>query len=586
MTRPRTDARLFRIPDWRHLIDRHGKTATGLAACAALLGTLFFLGFNAYHATPPTARDARLWDGTTFERTASFCNAAPYPISVTVAYPGHHRQWGLDRLSDKEWAAFGLMGLDPSGRVRHLFDKAVLGHARDYDELIVESTKRLSPGECHDVAAQFRRGRERFFAAARMDDPRTADVVRAELFIQLNEPLPAPTVDTVGRHLRAQTPAIFTAELKQARYTKQIIPRCLLADNAEEAWRPLEVTVSDAEPQLEFVGGDRTPPISLSSGFICAEPVLPGHYRTTFEDRDFPLLARDGSPLERHNEALRRALSLANGLKRLQQDRAKAQEAESQFRQLLQRLETLPYWFAEVRDDNGRMRPGVRVEWVPDTDIYGEPIKLPRNALITHINNRPVFSVAEMLLYIYQHADSYNGGIDRQFSITYFDGKFLRETKGRHFFNQEYFTGDWSSTATWHGVISAGGIIPSASATCAIKAMRGEMRYPDGGNMDFGTCRWIEIQRKGMARQLASDSYRGGQILSGGVVALSRRTLGAFLLGELLRAEEASVSSGKVHFSQETPFSASVRGMLERGPAAPAVDPAAAPAIELLDETR
>lgn len=518
-----------------------------------------------YKATPEDARNLRRWDPRLIEHTGKACNGALYPIDVVIAYPRHERQIRPELIRDfgarrawREVAAGRGIAL-----IRDLYEQAILPHTHDYSSLTVEPTRTLQPGECSVATAEFRRGRERFFVAAHPTSDDMARQARQDvLYFQTGNiatnPAPADLVSRQIEVIRLNAPSRpFAATVRDL-----VLPACDLRDAQDTRWTPR----ASAAAEPIYVSGRARP-------FACMHPDETTGYFIGFDDPYAPVLSRNKKGWVIGQEAgLQRARAGAADLKQLWAERASAKAAQERFRGAWNLSRPLPYMFAQVADPNGPRYPGVFVESIPHQDLFGQPVSVPDGVWIMKVNGRPVFGEADLLDYVFAHANSRTAGIEKSISVEFFDGKTTRTGVSRYWFNPAYFRGNWSGVAAWHGFLDGYGFGTSATSTCMLSAGVGALadmlRGETTRRVSHEECRWVEIQRKGIARQFNNDSYNGAIWLalpfSGGVRAIgSRSTLKAASqggrAGRALNAvawEAAETALGDMALAPpETPFS-------------------------------
>lgn len=508
----------------------------------AFLGVIILCGYYAYQITPRELYDTRKWDSAVYEHVAKVCNASPYDIKATIAYPLHEKQIGLDLVPELNAKMFfhEVKAGHFEAFFKDIFRRAVLSHTQDYTKLQVLPEKTLKSGECESIKAIFRKGRERFFVHSRPADIDDAININKEVkrFID-NNGNPGNYEVSVSLKKSTQlnwpdenTAIIFADESSDNRswfeaffeesennapamtFTTSGIPQCELYDINHKTWAP----PIKASAGTDFSSGKER------IGFGCMAANNSHEFIAVFEAPGVPLVTVNNSKqITNLESALQNAATLARMVIERRENLAQAQKRQKEF---LTASEDKPllFLFGELDDPNNNTEEGIFLNSMPSHDVYGEPQTLPVGVWIQKINRQPVFGIGDFMHEMYRHALSFSEGIEKPLLITYYDGQFYRETTARFFFNPNAFKGDWSGTAVWHGLVDGLAFGQSGEVDClASNGLKLAVNvlselFTDGKTKveydDMSECVWTENTRKAIARQFHSDLYSDSSFLT------------------------------------------------------------------------
>lgn len=504
-----------------------------LAIALAMVG---FVGKTIWDVTPPDARKIERWDQEVVLRAGKVCNAAPYEVAVRIAHPirrDHLTPEAIESATSSFWMEARAGRVEAA--IVSVYRQLMLPYSMDDTTLLIRTAEEVAPGDCVEIQEKFRKGRARFFVSAEPTPAANSNQARQELlFAQTNQEI---WIDTDLPLIDDQSAALFAPYADDGALTLDNVrlPACGSMPGETE-YAPPALT----EPGVNLSDG------ANARSFRCLEIGADGSMIAGIEDPLFRWLARDSNGhLANLPKALADAKAISHELRQLWANRAAAQAAQAAFTQQLGGAGELPYWFAELSDPNGPTQPGVLIKSIKSVDLYAQPITVPENVWVMKINGHPVFGEQDLMHRVFEHANSRFAGIEKSIIVEYSSGGTARTGAARYFFNPRYFTGNWSGVAAWHGGLDSWGLGTSATASCAINGA--VQLFADVLNgmrtqlASYRECRWMEIQRKAIARQFSAQSYEAAVWLavpfSGGLRQLGKGSVkkGATPLSRAMR---------------------------------------------------
>jgi len=500
-----------------------GKLALGLIATTLCAGAL------AYKYTPSEYRNIDLWvNRTPIEFTFEICNVAAYNARYFVATPRPTSEFNSENVNS-------VSGIEQ----RYL--KFVRNYAGDYTSLRFHAPKIVRSGECETLVEKFRSGRERFFYFA--EPVSEQDAVFANWYANQgllsddNAANDSSVFEWPGTIMWPSKFEIFSTERPSA--TGDVvhnvsIPRCDFYSKETEKYAPPNTSnnllvLNDGDPEIAFG---------------CAKPFTATSFRAVIEAPNMHFAQRINGEIE---HSLSSALSKAKSAKyeieytkqemaRLETEKKSALKQQEKFRREFGN-KSMPYLIGSFADPNGPEEKGILLVEQQDFDIYGVRNPNLRNKWITKVNNIPIYGIENFQSALMRHAESLSGGVEVPLLIEAYNGKHFSTHEFRFFFNTYVFGTNWERAASYYGFLDASTFGAGATANCAgsnvmrlagnlgsglldgLDSMINERSFDDRSLRTFDyedmqSCRWREIQRKGIARQLHSDQYEDAAILA------------------------------------------------------------------------
>jgi len=550
-----------------------------------IVAILSWVAYEGYRNTPDSLRHKGPWISEVDTQPLEVCNGRAVEAGIVVAYPAHRSY--EDRVAASrpsfEDVFDVLQESGPSETVGLLYRRFVLPLALDYDEITIEPERRLAPGECTHFAAEFRRGRERFFVATRNVDTDEAayalKVARAAMDEEIADAIPSRPetgndelhgevtsgslgirLDPVG--IGANRKTVFAEQVPVCEITQSNVefspgtsPATLLT--------PISAASLEQAVEREFACAELSPDGGYQ--FLLTTPGLDGavEYDATGHVENLPAvleaakkMAAAFAELKAEEEAERRALADYEEKLRLARI-AEAKRRDAAIREQVAFRKNWtgvahPYLLFSLSDSFGGETIGVEVDELVGYDTWGQYQSIPTGALIVSINGHDIYGVENAYAALFRHAQYLYAGIEKPLLIEYLDGAGQHFVSVNYIFNPAYYGTNHAGEAIWYGWLDGFSGGAGATSNCALDvAGRTALNGLSGGAevisslfenravdwsafsavkyQDWDWCRWRAIQTKAMARQFNPDTYENAalstMLMPGGVRMLATKGL-------------------------------------------------------------